>query len=67
MMIQRAVLPRTQGILFGLRLELHRLDRVMAEPAAAAGLRQALATMPEALAVYKRIVHVRRDLVALLA
>lgn len=61
-----AVLPRTHGVLFGIRIELHRLDRVMAEPAAASGLRQALTTMPETLAVYKRLAPIRRDLVALL-
>ncbi len=59
-------LPRTQGILFGIRIELHPLVEVLAEPAAAAGLRRALETMPEALASYKRIAHMRRELIALL-
>ena len=62
-----AALPRTRGVLFGIRIELHRLDRVRAEPAAAAGLRRALETMPEPLAVYKRVAAIRRDLLALLA
>lgn len=57
-------LPRTRGILFGIRIEMHRLDRILAEPAAAAGLRRALETMPEPLAAYKRIAPVRRELVA---
>ena len=60
-------LPRSGGVLFGIRIELHGLERVRAEPAAAAGLRRALATMPEDLAVYKRIADVRRELIALLA
>jgi Haem-dependent oxidative N-demethylase, alpha subunit-like len=61
------VLPRTHGVLFGIRIERHRLDRVRADPAAAAGLRRALETMPGALAGYKRLAGVRRDLIALLA
>ena len=62
-----AALPRTGGILFGIRIELYRLDEVRADAAAAAGLRRALETMSEALAAYKHIAAVRRELIARLA
>ncbi len=48
-------LPRTGGIVFGIRIVLHRLDAVARDPAAAAGLRRALETMPDDLAAYKRL------------
>ena len=58
-------LPRSGGIVFGIRIALHRLDRV-AGSAAAPGLRNALETMPAELAEYKRIERVRAELVRLL-
>jgi hypothetical protein len=58
-------LPQTRGILFGIRIALHRLDEV-ARSVAAPGLRRALATMPPELAVYKRIDSVRDQVVSLL-
>lgn len=59
-------LPRTGGVLFGIRIALHRLDDVARDAAAAADLRRALVTMPAELAAYKRIESVRDAVVALL-
>lgn len=58
-------LPQTGGIVFGIRIALHRLDEV-ARSVAAPGLRRALATMPSELASYKRIDRVRDKVVSLL-
>jgi hypothetical protein len=55
-------LPRMGGIVFGIRIALHRLDEVARDSAAAAGLRRALASMPADLAAYKRIDHIRAAL-----
>ena len=59
-------LPRTGGVLFGIRIALHRLDQVALDAAASAGLRRALASMPADVAAYKRIDAVRGAIVALL-
>ena len=59
-------LPRTGGVLFGIRIALHRLDQVALDPAARAGLRRALASMPAEVAAYKRLDAVRDAVVALL-
>ncbi len=56
-------LPRTRGVLFGIRIALHRLDVVARDPAAAAGLRQALATMSPEMARYKRLDGIRARLI----
>jgi hypothetical protein len=56
-------LPRTGGIVFGIRVALHRLDEVARDPAVAAGLVRALTSMPEALAAYKGLAVVRPELV----
>lgn len=58
-------LPRSRGIVFGIRITSHRLDEVKAGPAAA-GLRRALETMPAALAGYKRLEAVRAEVIRLL-
>jgi len=58
--------PRTGGVLFGIRIALHRLDEVARDAAAAAGLRRALATMPADFAAYKRLDRVREPVIALL-
>jgi len=55
-------LPETQGIAFGIRIALHRLDAVLRGPAGP-GLRHALATMPAEMAAYKRLDKVRSYLV----
>ena len=59
-------LPRTGGVLFGIRIALHRLDVVALNPAACAGLRRGLASMPPEVAAYKRLAAVRESLLALL-
>ncbi|HUR60322.1 MAG TPA: heme-dependent oxidative N-demethylase subunit alpha family protein [Opitutaceae bacterium] len=58
-------LPRSNGIAFGIRIALHRMDAVARGPAAA-GLRHALASMPADLADYKRLNAVRDKVIALL-
>lgn len=58
-------LPATRGVVFGIRIGLHRLDTVAGGPAAA-GLRRALATMPEELAGYKQLARIRKDVIGLL-
>ena len=55
-------LPRTQGVVFGIRIAPHRLDVVVAQREIAAGLRQALLTMPAAVAEYKRLAEIRGPL-----
>lgn len=55
-------LPATGGIVFGIRIALHRLDDV-AKTAAVGGLRHALATMPAELAAYKRLDRIRAEVV----
>jgi len=59
-------LPRTGGVLFGIRIALHRLDEVTKEPTARKGLRRALASMPAEVAAYKRLGAVREAVVGLL-
>ena len=59
-------LPRTGGVLFGIRIALQRLDEVARDPVAAASLRRALATMPAEIAAYKRLDRVREQVGALL-
>jgi hypothetical protein len=58
-------LPRTRGIVFGIRIELHRLDTLFGTPAGA-GLRRALETMPAELAAYKRLSTTRPQIVGML-
>lgn len=60
-------LPRTGGVLFGIRIALHRLDQVARDPVASAGLRRALTSMPAEVAAYKRLDAVRGAIGALLA
>lgn len=57
-------LPQSGGVLFGIRIALHRLDEVMRNPLAAAGLRRALVTMPPELAAYKRLDRVCNQVVS---
>jgi hypothetical protein len=54
------------GILFGIRLEVHSLMEIKASPTALRGLRRALQTMPEEIAVYKGLAQAREALLALL-
>ncbi|MFI5356764.1 MAG: heme-dependent oxidative N-demethylase subunit alpha family protein [Opitutales bacterium] len=60
-------LPRSGGVLFGIRLALHRLDEVAADRDVAVGLRHALLTMPPELAAYKRLAEIRQPLADRLA
>jgi dimethylamine monooxygenase subunit A len=46
-------LPRTGALLFGIRVTLHRLDHVAAQPAVAPRLARALRTLPAPMAEYK--------------
>ena len=47
-------LPESRGIVFGIRIALHRLDAVASGPHAK-GLRRALETMPREVIAYKRL------------
>jgi hypothetical protein len=55
-------LPESGGVLFGIRVAVHRLDEVTQDRRVAAGLARALRTMPAELASYKRIDGVRQAL-----
>ena len=59
-------LPRTGGILFGIRISMHPFSALKAEPIAARRLARALRTMPEAVARYKGLQLARAHLIALL-
>ena len=54
-----ARLPRTGGLLFGIRLVIVPLGIVLAQPEAADGLRRSLESMPEEMAVYKGLARAR--------
>jgi hypothetical protein len=56
-------LPRTGGVLFGIRIALHRLDDVARDAAASAGLRRALASMSAEVVAYKRLDAVRGEII----
>ncbi len=56
-------LPESHGVVFGIRLALHRLDEVAAQPETRVGLRRALATMPDEMARYKGLTAIRADLI----
>jgi hypothetical protein len=58
-------LPRSGGIVFGIRIASHRLDEVARDPAAWAGLRRALESMPADLAAYKRVDGIQAQLATL--
>ncbi len=60
-------LPRTKGVLFGIRLEVHPLEWVKQDPLIARRLCRALRTMPGAVAQYKAIASARERLLELLA
>lgn len=59
-------LPRSGGILFGIRIALHPLAEVKFDPTATKGLRRALETMPEAMARYKGLATARTRIIELL-
>jgi hypothetical protein len=58
-------LPQTRGIVFGIRIELHRLDTLVGTPAGT-GLKRALETMPAELLAYKRLSTTRPQIVGML-
>ncbi len=58
-------LPESRGIIFGIRIALHRLDEPEVD-SSRAGLRRALETMPSELIGYKRLDAIRDDLIKLL-
>ncbi|MEO6005977.1 MAG: heme-dependent oxidative N-demethylase subunit alpha family protein [Opitutus sp.] len=59
-------LPKSGGVVFGIRISRHRLDECARQPGVAAGLARELETMPVPMAVYKRLDAVRHSLVAAL-
>lgn len=59
-------LPKTGGILFGIRVGNHSLGEVKANKVAVAGLCRALETMPEEMARYKNLAATRGRIVHLL-
>ena len=52
-------LPRSRGVVFGIRIEHYRLDEILPAQTVRTGLLRSLSTMPQAMAVYKRIDDVR--------
>ena len=60
-------LPKSGGILFGIRVVSHLLAEVKTEPLARVRLRRALETMPEAMAAYKGIATARAKILQMLA
>jgi hypothetical protein len=59
-------LPKSSGILFGIRVVNHPLSAVKADVVAAARLCRALETMPEEMARYKGLAAARTRIVELL-
>ncbi|MFM7750951.1 MAG: heme-dependent oxidative N-demethylase subunit alpha family protein [Opitutaceae bacterium] len=59
-------LPRSGGVMFGIRISLHRLDG-LAGTGPGRGLARALRSMPAAMAEYKRVEAVRLEVAAALA
>jgi len=59
-------LPKTGGVLFGIRVMVHPLAEVKRDAEAARGLRRALLTMPEPMAAYKGIAPARGALLQML-
>ena len=60
-------LPSSGGVLFGIRVWVVPLSKLLSDPTAARGLHRALATMPDALARYKGLTAARESLMALTA
>jgi hypothetical protein len=59
-------LPKSGGILFGIKLVIIPLREIMADPAARQGLLRALRTMPGPMADYKGITPARERLLAIM-
>ena len=59
-------LPKSGGILFGIRIVNHTLTDVCAKPSVASAFCRALETMPEAMAAYKNFANARARIIRLL-
>lgn len=55
-------LPESRGVVFGIHIANYRLDELRSNAEIMRGLNRALESMPEALADYKRIGNIRRQL-----
>jgi hypothetical protein len=55
-------LPRSKGLVFGIRIAAHRLDQLTAQPSVVHGLIRALTSMPQPVAEYKRLAEIRDEL-----
>jgi dimethylamine monooxygenase subunit A len=60
-------LPRSEGVLFGIRIAMYRLEEVARVPEFANNLARALRTMPEPVAAYKGLSTARERVVKLLS
>jgi hypothetical protein len=54
-------------VLFGIRIELHRLSDIREQDSVARGLERSLRTMPDVMASYKGLLQVRPKLISYLA
>jgi len=61
-----AALPRTRGVLFGIRIAVYPLTEIRQDPLLSPRLRRALRTMPEPMAQYKNLASARQRLISLL-
>ena len=59
-------LPKTKGVLFGIRIVNHGLEEVRRSSVLAGRLARALRTMPESVATYKGLAKVRNRVIELL-
>ena len=62
-----AAMGDTEGIVFGIRIALHPLNTLLADPSLRAGFHRALRTMPADLAAYKGLAEARARLLELSA
>jgi len=60
-------LPKSRGVVFGIKISLLRLDDLAMQSEMNAGLRRALETMPEEVVSYKRLSAIKRELIQRLA
>jgi len=60
-------LPQTDGVLFGIRIAVHPLTEIRADPLLGPRLIRALQTIPEPMAKYKNLADARARLIELLS
>ncbi len=60
-------LPESSAILFGIKITVHRLDKLAASPVVASRIARALRTMPGSIAAYKGLGQCRGTLTGQLA